>query len=47
MMNGTSLTTGTIVGLGANGSSRIMGVETGVRNEMAEVGGLQKVIEGG
>ena len=46
MVNGTSLTTRLITGSGAGEGSRIMGAETAVNNELAEVGGLFKVMEG-
>ena len=39
-MNGTGLTLGSITGSEASRGGRFMGVETGVNNELAEVGGF-------
>ena len=40
MVNGTNLTLRPIEGSGASGGGRIMGVETGVNNELVEVAGF-------
>ena len=40
MVNGTSLTSGSIVGLGTCGSCRPMGAETRVNSELVEVRGV-------
>ena len=40
MVNGTILTSGAVAGMGASGGGRIMGAETGVNNELVEVGGV-------
>ena len=42
MVNGTSLRTGPIAGLGASGGGMIMGAETGVNYELVEIGGSAK-----
>ena len=39
MVNGAGLALGSITGPRASGSGRIMGAETSVHNELAEVGG--------
>ena len=41
-MNETNLTTGPIAGSGASGDDRFMGAETGVNNELAEIGEFAK-----
>ena len=46
-MNGAGLTPGSFAGSEACGGGRIMRVEAHVHNELAEVRGLRKVIEGG
>ena len=46
-MNGTSLASGTIAGLGAGRGGRSMGVETSVHNVFAEVGGFFESDRGG
>ena len=38
MVNGTSLALGSVAGLGAGGACRSVEEETGVQNELAEVG---------
>ena len=40
MVNGTNLTMGPIIGSGTGEDDRIMGVETGVKNELVEIGGF-------
>ena len=47
MVNGTSLASGSIAGLGASGGGRSVGAETSIHNEFAEVAGFLKVTEGG
>ena len=39
-MNGTGLTLGSVAGLGADGGSRIMGMEVSVHNKLVEVWGF-------
>ena len=47
MVNGTNLTPRSIAGSGAGGGGRIMGDDNGVKTELVEVWGLQKVMKGG
>ena len=46
-MNGAGLAVGFIAQLGASGGCKIMGAETSIHSEMAELGGLRIVTEGG
>ena len=46
MVNVASFTLMPTAGSGAGRGGRIMGAETAVNNELAEVGGLRKVLEG-
>ena len=46
LVNGAGLASGSITGLGTSGGDRIIGLETSVLNELAELESLQKVIEG-
>ena len=47
MVNGTSLTCGSIAGLGACGDYSLVGVKTHVNNELAEVGEFLEGDRGG
>ena len=42
MVSGSGFALGSLAGSEASGSGRIMGVETSVHNELAEVGGFAK-----
>ena len=42
MVNGTNITTGPIAGSEASGGGKIMDVQTGVNNELAEVEGFEE-----
>ena len=42
MVNGTILALGSFARFGARGGGRIMGAETDVNNELAEVGGFSE-----
>ena len=46
VVNGTNLALGSIAGSGACGGGRSLGAETHVNNELAEVGGFGKDIQG-
>ena len=42
LVNGAGLTPGSVAGSGAGGGGRIMGVEAGVHNKLAEIWGFAK-----